>query len=625
MNPLLDTLVVKMRSWDEERLADLAFRYGGKVEVRMPAIKWASIKIDHTKASDLFMAFSNDPDVEDVTFDTEGVPHSIEPWAAPAEPITNPDPLIVDMLWTLKKMNVHAAWKYTKGAGVRISTCDTGINFGYRTNGWYGSRDLVCWNGVYDADEAVGDADELVDCTQDKMAGVPPWLQHGAGTLSTMSMIAPEAALCSMRLTDMNGNGYGVYQLASLLCSYDRFGCLVMNLSWGAGNYSGTVAAALAANPTWRDGLAYLRDHGAVVCMSSGNSAISSEPGLGFTGNIQFQMGAGFGIPQGHFGVAAIGPEDDRPVAYSNYGAAYNAAAPTRSWTNYDDSYPTPASAIPQDLTNWPFGVVVMSSIRSAWRNFDGTSGASPAMAGVCALVKSAYPGLGGQQTRDLILETGFVGDHPEFAWKLPNARIPDALRAVLKAKSLNPVNAGVVYPYVSFRGRGVRVDIDPSTLESTTHLGGIVKVVVGAYSSASISRVEMWADTDLIYSGPPLTWDAPLLVSSDQFVGKTLKVIGYSGGTPTEIQYSDVVAHAVGTRAPPVTRASLPAGAYTSTRFISLTVQTDAYPVRTQFRWGSGPWQLYTAPIPVQSGTLQFYSVDCQGNVEGGVDYASP
>lgn len=616
MTPLLDRLIVKVREWD--RADDVVREVGGRIVQRMRPIRWVVVEIDHARASDLFAAYAAHPDVEDVTIDEEARPHAVETYHH-----VGASPVAIGQ-WQLKHMNVFAAWKYARGAGVRIAICDTGMALAVRSQPWYTARDVAHWNSVYDSvthtwidDGEFEHVDEDVTQNTD-----PSNRNHGAMAMGAASMVAPEADLANIRITGVNGLATSAGLAAACLDAWDLFGCAAINGSWGFSKVTaGTPETTLNSDTVWRDTFAYLNSP-AVVCLSAGNDGSGSVSDAGGTGPGIYMPAFAAGWA-GHFGVAALAADHERPVDYSCFGAELNAAAGTRAWVPYGLSHVIPPQTTTIDLTGWPYGQKPGTPYVADFRTFDGTSCSAPVMAGVVALVKSAYLGLTGLQVRDIILETGYVGEHPEFALRLPTARVPDALRAVLKAKSLDPANAGQVYPYLSFRGRGVRVDVDPTTLAPTTHLGGLLRIVVGAYSSDPITSVAMYAGTDLIYSGAPLSWDNPLRVSADVLAGKTLKVVGATASGPTEIEYSDVTAHASGGLCPPVTRASPPSGQPPPGTNITLTVASELLPVRTQYRWDAGPWQTYTGPFPAQAGTLEFYSVDCNGNIEGGIDHA--
>jgi hypothetical protein len=104
--------------------------------------------------------------------------------------------------------------------------------------------------------------------------------------------------------------------------------------------------------------------------------------------------------------------------------------------------------------------------------------------------------------------------------------------------------------------------------------------------------------------------------LAAARLVGKQIRIVAYTDTASGEDTYSDIVGHAVSNN-PPTTRAEPPDG--TQTGLISLVVESENLPATTYYRWDGGEWQTYSAPFPVQSGSLEFYSVDCLGNDERG------
>lgn len=627
MDPALDILAIKFLVWDENRIKSVVHELGGTIIQRIPAIRWVSVRVSSAEISDLFLKYCNHPDVADVTIPTMTEKKSVDTYNH------SYNDTLLDWQQHLKRMNVFHAWKYTKGAGVTVAAIDSGLNLGYpEFAGRYPQR----WNCNTDSatiiyiDPYTGDS-STVDVLGDPTA--PDAEPHGACVLNTIggnagdglgpAGIAPEASLVSLRVEGYPLDGGPDTAIAAgLTMAADKYGAKVVNCSYGTKPFGNLPTSYAAGEPFMVDAMNHLRTNGGVAFFAAGNEGEAPENGY-------YVYPGAMAYLYGHEAISVLSTEErDRPANYTAFGP--NIKFGGLGHTGPGPWYKIIDVAVRPMLQRCPDGFVsddlksrrVGNNYYADFTSFNGTSNGSPTVAGACALILSANPTLTGGQARDIMYSEGDPGEHYEFQRKIPNAKVPNCARGVLRALTTVSGNAGRVWPYAGFYGNGVDVQISGGLV--TTHLYGAINVDLDGFSTDPITNVELWADTDLVYSGVPRRWKDgnPLPIAAGRFVGKRMRVVASTATSSSEETYTDVIGHAV-SNSPPLTSASLPAGEHSPTSVIALGAASENPPVRISYRWGTGSWQTYTDPFAVQSGTLQFYGVDYFGNIEGGVDYA--
>jgi subtilisin family serine protease len=256
-----------------------------------------------------------------------------------------------DDLTTLRSIGVPGAWTQTKGSGVTVAVLDTGV------------------------DTRAADLTGAVTVGPDYTAGAnppgyqPPHLHgtyicsiiagHGSGPGQAVGMlgVAPQAHILSIRvLLDDNEPGFDVYNgnsafddaIANGINYAVGHGASVINMSLGSPN----------APRSMREAIANALAHGVVIVAAAGNDGTS---GGGFT---SYSYPAAF---TGVISVAAVGPAGNR-ASFSDRNSSVVVSAPG---VGIDGAGPGG-----QYITG------------------DGTSPASAFVAGVAALIRSAYPHL---------------------------------------------------------------------------------------------------------------------------------------------------------------------------------------------------------------------------------------
>jgi subtilisin family serine protease len=206
----------------------------------------------------------------------------------------------------------------------------------------------------------------------------------GADEASTVEGVAHGVRIMPVKVLSDTGGGTSTWANQGILWAADN-GADVINMSLGGTGASGVYAEAVA----------YARSKGVTVVAAAGNDASS----------VPFWPAAETGV------IAVSAVDETRAQAwFSNYGSYVDVAAP---------------------------GVGILSTDVSgghSWKN--GTSMASPHVAGVLALIEAAAPGLTPDQAEQALIagvtDLGTAGRDDVFGYGLV-----DAVRAVQAANSL--------------------------------------------------------------------------------------------------------------------------------------------------------------------------------------------
>src|SRR5436190_9366885 len=254
------------------------------------------------------------------------------------------------------------------GKGVTVAEIDTGIDYKLPSlGGGFGKGFKVI--GGYDFLD--NDSDPMdTDGHGTAVAGViaaNPYTVNGV----TYRGVAPDAKLVALRV----GNSSGISDsniesaLQWVIKNYKTYGISVVNLSLGSGNYPSASSDSQMA-----DEFQALRDRGIFVVAASGNSNDS------FQGPISQD---GIAYPAADPNVFAVGAVDssDTITSWSQRGEELDLLAP---------------------------GVnIVMPKIGGGTVTEDGTSFASPYVAGTAALIKQADPKAAAGDIGSILMTSG--------------------------------------------------------------------------------------------------------------------------------------------------------------------------------------------------------------------------
>ncbi|MEM1392639.1 MAG: S8 family peptidase [Cyanobacteria bacterium P01_D01_bin.50] len=238
--------------------------------------------------------------------------------------------------WHLHNINVEGAWDKTKGKGVTVAVIDTGVTQ---------VRDLVETEFVKGYD-FVNDREKASD---DNGHGT-----HVAGTIAQatnnshgVAGVAYEASLMPLKVLSDYGGGT-IADIAEAIKFAADNGADVINMSLGGGGESQLM----------KDAINYAHGKGVVIIAAAGNENENSASYPARYPNV--------------FAVSALGP-DGLKAPYSNYGAGVDISAPGGS-----------------DAGKVLQATIDMDSEAEVFLGLQGTSMASPHVAGVAALVKAS-------------------------------------------------------------------------------------------------------------------------------------------------------------------------------------------------------------------------------------------
>jgi len=271
----------------------------------------------------------------------------------------------LDNSWGVQRIGAGTVHDYNKGTGVKVAIIDTGID--------YTHEDLDAnYKGGYDFVNT--DTDPMDDDGHGThVAGTVAAEDNDIGVVG----VAPEAALYALKVLDETGGGYWSDVIAAIQWSVDN-GMQVINMSLGGTGTTDVEAACQAAY-----------DAGLLLVAAAGNSG--NPPGKG-----------------------------DNVIEPATYDSVIAVAA-----TNKDDGRAT-WSSTGSDLELSAPGVDINSTLLGGgYGEKDGTSMASPHVAGVAALV-IAGEGLSNVEVRTRLQVTaddlGAAGKDSQYGYGLVDA-----------------------------------------------------------------------------------------------------------------------------------------------------------------------------------------------------------
>ena len=319
--------------------------------------------------------------------------HRLADWAAHADLIApieflqaQPEDSLFDRQWHLENtgqfggsvdadIDILEAWKVTTGSGVRVGMFDDGCDTTH--------EDLL--SNYIGVSQNFGPGGSEIALGFGHGTAVMGLMAAAANSLGVRG-VAPDATF-----TASGGTGAGPFPSASQLATSYSFAVDhdvdVHNNSWGGpiGFIADVIRDAIVNAATkGRNG------KGMIIAFAAGNAGRQVDPGDGYST-----------LPE-VLQVGATG-QHDTIAFYSNFGITQDVMGPTMGsdfvglvTTDITGSEGFNDGNNPFDLEGEP----------NYTRNMSGTSGASPVVAGVAALVLSANPNLNRHQVRELLTHT---------------------------------------------------------------------------------------------------------------------------------------------------------------------------------------------------------------------------
>ena len=250
---------------------------------------------------------------------------------------------IRDRQYWLNQYGISQAWNTTRGAGVTVAVIDTGIDGSHPDlTGQVIAGTDVSGVGAANGQTPVGDSSEHGTMVASLLAG------HGHGDGAGVIGVAPEAKLLAVSM------GFGVGSVSS-----DEQ--IATAVRWAVDNGADVINMSLTRNTlewpeSWDDAFLYAMQNDVVVVAAAGNR------GSGTT-----QVGAPATMP-GVLTVAGVDRSGSASFDASSQGITISVAAPSEELVG----------ALPG----------------GEYAQWNGTSGATPLVAGLVALVRSAHPEL---------------------------------------------------------------------------------------------------------------------------------------------------------------------------------------------------------------------------------------
>ncbi len=320
-----------------------------------------------------------------------------------------PDPLY-NKQWGMVDMGVQQAAQVAQGEGVVVAVIDTGVDYTHEDllpNMWRNPNeipdngidddhngfvdDVVGWDFVSNDNKPYDFKTSLMDLLMS--GGNPGHGTHCAGNVAArgnnnlgITGVAPKAQIMAIRFLSEKGSGTTADAIKSIKYAVDN-GANVLSNSWGS---SGEDPNEAQDNQALRDVIKYAQSKNVIFIAAAGNG---DSQGKGYNNDTSKQPAypASYDIDN-IVSVAAIDSQNQLG-SFSNWGAkTVDIGAPgvkvfsTISGGGYDDTV--------ADLSDFGMGV-------ATW---DGTSMATPHVAGAAALYLSAHPGASWQQVKSALL-----------------------------------------------------------------------------------------------------------------------------------------------------------------------------------------------------------------------------
>ncbi|MDB5096630.1 MAG: hypothetical protein JWM80_1051 [Cyanobacteria bacterium RYN_339] len=278
--------------------------------------------------------------------------------------------------WGMTKIGMPTVWSHNAGSPtVTVAVIDTGVDVRHPDL----QGNLVPGYSVLKG--ATGPDDDHGHGTH--VAGV---IAASANNGIGIAGVAPHCKIMPVKVLGKDGKGDTLDIVAGIVWAVNN-GAKVINMSLGGTGGSRTLMAAIQ----------YAQSKDVVLVAAMGNDGANAQE-----------------YPAGYPGVIGVGAsdEEDAIAEFSNFGSWISVAAPG---TDIFSTLPTHAVTVQNE-----------EGKDTSYDSMDGTSMASPFVAGLAALVRSQFPALNAAQVKARIERTaddkGDPGFDDHFGWGRINA-----------------------------------------------------------------------------------------------------------------------------------------------------------------------------------------------------------
>jgi subtilisin family serine protease len=312
---------------------------------------------------------------------------------------------IRDGEYWLDQYGIRSAWSTTEGKGITIAVIDTGVDGGVPdlSGAVSGGADFS-GHGSANGQTPVGAADERNHGTMVASLAAGRGTAGGAGVIGS----APQAKIMPISIGFGSAATNSDDQIASAVMFAVNHGAKVINMS--------LTRNTLAWPTSWDKAFLYAMQHNVVIVAAAGNRGSGTD-----------EVGAPATMP-GVLTVAGVDRNQHASVDASAQGITIGVSAPSE-----------------QLLGAVPSGQYVQ---------WEGTSGSTPIVSGIVALVMASHPGMSAPNVINRIIKTatdaGAKGVDPIYGYGLVNAAA--AVRATVPKVTANPLGSLSAWIHINRR-----------------------------------------------------------------------------------------------------------------------------------------------------------------------------
>ena len=450
------------------RISAVASSVNAKVKKTYPALSgisdnkiFALVHSDTKSETQLLNELKANPDVLAVSLN----------YKVFASASSTPNDTYYSALWGIKAVNAEKVWSkgYTGSSNVYVAVIDSGIDYNHEdlSANFYSSysRNFVSSSSSYYDGNGHGSH------VSGTIAGIG---NNGKGVTG----INWNAKIIALKVLDDNGSGdFGkiveaLNYLTSLVTSNPSINLAAVNLSLEG--YWSTTPANMKRDSIWIAFNTFSQKNKAVMCVAAGNENIKiGEPASANDNEGMYKKGD-YCYPASFTGI-----DNMIVVAAANNDSSYSKA----SFSNYSSQYADIAAPGTRILSTFP---------SNRYFYYEGTSMATPHVAGAAALLKSIVPSATASQIKNAILQ----GANKNYAGSYTRYGFLDIDSA------LSILNGGSSTNTDTNNNNNNNTNTDDNTTSGLTITGSFSNGTVGQSYSSSVTASGGGSSYSWSYSG---------------------------------------------------------------------------------------------------------------------------